>query len=388
MRALLAAMGRQCTAPLARDLRAATGADYAGIGTIDVGRDALLLSTTDSGSGSDEIGAGQRLRLSDPARDAVDDERPWISSLGRRSQDPLALRLWAQGLSTALLLPFGASLPVAGGVLLAWGRHRPVTEELLARARAVLHADMGTLRALLLAESEHARARQLEDVLAFHDEMIQIVAHDLATPVGVVSGFTRLVRQRRGSREDLDRWLDAVARNTLELESLVDNLRAMTLVERAPLPAAAQPFDLARLCQDLVDDLTITAGREVRVHSSPVQALGDAGHTRRVLHNLLSNAVKYSPCETTIEVTVASDDLRAVVSVTDHGPGIPDDRRSEVFERFARLHRDEDAAVAGTGLGLYIARILTEAQGGEIDLTSPPGGGTTFEVALPLHGGG
>jgi signal transduction histidine kinase len=108
----------------------------------------------------------------------------------------------------------------------------------------------------------------------------------------------------------------------------------------------------------------------------------DAERLRQVVSNLIDNAVKYSPAGEPVEVSVAQRNGALVVSVSDRGPGIrPEDQRL-IFEKFGRVA--DGGSKPGTGLGLFIARSIAEAHGGELRVSSAPGRGSTFSVTLPI----
>jgi signal transduction histidine kinase len=358
------------------------GADAVAVGFVDEHRSHVELVAV-AGASADRIPSGAGLPLTGAARVAVQEDLPWVTTLYADGDDELLRHLGTGGIGAAAVLPFATHLPVAGALVLGWGRARAIADETLSRARAVLHTDLTTLQALLIAEHEHRRARRLDELLMYREDMVQTVAHDLATPLGVVSGFTRLIRQRGCEGEELDRWLDAIARNAVELQTLVGNLRDMMRIDRGPLRAEVRPFDVSALCREVVDDLVSTTDRSIELTAIPATAVGDAELTRRVLHNLLSNARKYSGPGQPIEITLDHDETHVRVQVRDHGPGIPTHRQAELFDRYSRLHLQEHEGVCGTGLGLYISYILTEAQGGTIGVESEPGEGATFTVTLP-----
>jgi signal transduction histidine kinase len=110
---------------------------------------------------------------------------------------------------------------------------------------------------------------------------------------------------------------------------------------------------------------------------------GDRDRLRQLLLNLLSNAAKYTVAGDEIEVRAAADNGAVLVSVEDHGPGVPPDQQRLVFEKFGRVNSG-GRSKPGAGLGLFIARSIAEAHGGTLDVRSDPGSGATFTIRLPI----
>jgi signal transduction histidine kinase len=113
----------------------------------------------------------------------------------------------------------------------------------------------------------------------------------------------------------------------------------------------------------------------------PCQVRGSGVWVDRALANLVANAVKYSPDEAPVDVVVSIDSGIVSVSVTDLGPGISEESQERIFQRFERL--EESRKQTGTGLGLYITRRLARAMGGDVEVSSLPGAGSTFVLKLP-----
>ena len=146
------------------------------------------------------------------------------------------------------------------------------------------------------------------------------------------------------------------------------------------------PTPLYALAEEVVASLAPTHNeRELLLESDcdPI-VLGEEKRLREVLVNLVTNAYKYSPDTEPIVVRVRCDDDNAYLEVVDHGPGIPEDDREHVFERFARL--ESGSTRPGVGLGLYIVNIIAHNHGGSARVEETPGGGATFVVQLPLAG--
>ena len=213
---------------------------------------------------------------------------------------------------------------------------------------------------------------------------LALLAHELRGTLTVVRGLSDLLRrglpapEQTAALEGIDR---AAARANALLESALEG--------ELPIRAGhAEPVDLAELAAGVVAEQRAITGRDVvlSVESAPIVS-GDPHALGRVLGNLIDNALKYSFAATSVEVTVSTEGASAVVEVADHGSGIPEALREEVFEPFERL--DHEAASPGTGLGLAVARSVIEAHGGTI-AALPHGGegeGTIMRIELPLPPG-
>jgi len=169
------------------------------------------------------------------------------------------------------------------------------------------------------------------------------------------------------------------------LLGLVDDLVDLRAIERPDFHPAAEPIDLADVARRAAGLLAVRADRAgvgiVRPgFDARVPAIGDFGRTLQILVNLVGNAVRYSPAGTSVEVVAASTEGRATVTVADRGKGIAPDDQARVFEKFERVDPTEPG---GNGLGLFIARRLARAMGGDLTVASTPGEGARFTLTLP-----
>jgi signal transduction histidine kinase len=157
----------------------------------------------------------------------------------------------------------------------------------------------------------------------------------------------------------------------------------IALIELGELKFDVAPFDLAGLVRDVVGGLEQSdTPRDfvVEVPDGLPAALGDEKRQSQVLHNLLSNAVKFSPAGSQVSVLVAPEDSMIRISVRDEGSGIASEDQPRLFQRLSRL----DANQPGTGLGLYMAKAMVEAQGGQIQVQSKHGKGSCFSYTVPI----
>lgn len=261
------------------------------------------------------------------------------------------------------------------------GRHRgfaKVTRDLTERKR-----NEDALRGVL--ERERETAARLRDLDRARSDLVTIVAHDLRAPITVVQDFVQVLCSEWTTLSDAERLglIERVAARAGDVSALVEDVFDLARLEAGQLKLDLAPTDLGPLVAELAADSAVSSRRGITTDIAPCPpALADPRRARQVLVNLISNAVKFSPPGSVVHLATGTNADRVVVSVTDQGPGIPAALQDAVFDRFTRL--PTDGKVAGTGLGLYIARSLAHAQGGEVSIESGPGKGSTFHFSVPV----
>jgi signal transduction histidine kinase len=236
-------------------------------------------------------------------------------------------------------------------------------------------------------ESERRTVEELRRLSALRADFVSLVSHELRSPMAAVIGASRTLQQRwrELTPEQREAFLALIADETTRLSELIGDVLDTSRIDAGTFTYRFGDVDVARLVQEVVataavgqDEVPLSA-----VLVSPVAPIrGDSDRLRQVLGNLIDNAVKYSPAGSPVEVRVAPNDGHVVVSVDDHGPGIAPDDRNLIFERFGRVAAGNSKP--GTGLGLFIARSITEAHGGTLSVASRPGRGSTFTLSLPV----
>lgn len=230
---------------------------------------------------------------------------------------------------------------------------------------------------------ERAEVERLRRVDLAKSEFVAIAAHEFRTPLAAVIGVLTTLDDHGGQLSAAERTelIEGATAQASRLARLVDDLLTIARIEDGVVRLDLEPVEPGDLLAEATEASGMT-GRLV-VSAEPVgRVVCDRDAIVRVLTNLLDNAGKYSPEGSEVHITVCAEGELVRFAVADQGPGIPEDERAEVFERFRRL--DGASSRQGTGLGLYICRGLIEAHGGTIDVGDGSRGGAEFSFALPL----
>ncbi len=247
------------------------------------------------------------------------------------------------------------------------------------------------LHALSLEQKVQERTIELARASAAKDEFLNVVSHELKTPLSSMKGMAQLLhRQLERERSDKLRNLQLIERSIRRMEMLVKDLLDISLIESGQLVLRRQPYGLSTLCQDAIDEFkagTHTApSLTLEVPGEPIEVEVDVDRISQVILNLLSNAYKYSPPGSPIAVTVERAEDTCIISVHDKGVGIPAELQPHIFDRFYRVPSTDvqTGSSVGLGLGLYISHKIVEQHGGRIEVQSTPEEGSTFSIVLPL----
>jgi signal transduction histidine kinase len=238
-----------------------------------------------------------------------------------------------------------------------------------------------------IALHDISEARRVERM---KDEFLATVSHELRTPLTSILGALGLLAAGAGGAMP-ERALDlanVARRNGERLSRLIDDVLDLTKLEGNRMPLNLRSADLAPLIREAVDANTGYAQRggvSLRFEDRELagRAQVDPDRFLQIMANLLSNAIKHTPKGKTVHIELAQTNNHLKVSVVDEGPGIDPAFRKKLFEKFSQADSSDRRAVGGTGLGLYISRILVEKMGGTIQAEPGSGMGSVFTVTLP-----
>ena len=251
----------------------------------------------------------------------------------------------------------------------------------LPRSAMPLYATILVVNLLLLVTAV-MQLRRERALARLRSDFISGVSHELRTPLTQIRMFAEtLLLDRVRSGEERQRSLTIIDQETRRLAHLVDNILQFSRGERGTLRIAPAPHDLAALVRETVDAFApISKARGVTVEVDAQESIVDIDQDamRQVVLNLLDNAVKYGPPNQTVIAGVRGREL----FVDDEGPGIPERDRDAIFERYRRLDRDRERAIAGMGIGLSVVRELVALHGGRVRVESGSRGGARFVVTL------
>lgn len=225
-----------------------------------------------------------------------------------------------------------------------------------------------------------------ENIENLRQEFVAIVSHDICSPLTSISAcLTLLAEGAFGSLSDRGQHQIGVARNeSKRLIRLTRDLLDMARIESGNVQLDKASHRVDELVERAIEAVKFSAEEKTisLVHaSSDLSLVCDSDRIIQILVNFLTNAIKYSPAGTTITVQSKVVDNCVQISVSDQGVGIPADYREQIFERFKQVRKDDKQR--GTGLGLAVCRMLAEAHGGTVGVTSQEGQGSTFWVSLP-----
>ena len=242
---------------------------------------------------------------------------------------------------------------------------------------------LNTVQNILIQREQAARAAEQRK-----NELVMYLAHDIRTPLTSIIGYLRLLEQIPDlPDEEKEKYVHISLEKTYRLEKMINEFFEITCYNTQQITIASKAIDLYYLLAQVIDEhlpLFTEHGNYITFHAAEsLEVCGDPERLARVFNNLLKNAVAYSSKGTEITVNAEETPEHIVVTVSNHGKTIPDDKLETLFEKFYRLDESRTSNTGGTGVGLAIAKEIVLLHGGTIS-TDSKNGLTTFTVKLPI----
>jgi signal transduction histidine kinase len=267
-------------------------------------------------------------------------------------------------------------------------QERKLTDKSLSSERIKTDTEVERTTGLLSDEiSDHSKTKIS---LTTRDEFLAIVSHDLRNPIGTASmgaeillenpAFLALGTEVRKSVELIKRNIDTSLR-------LISDLLDMERIEGGKIQLVMEKHSLSQIIKEAVGSYAQAAqAKNIILQTIPTDIFGevfcDKDRIMQVFSNLIGNAMKFTPKEGAINIEITFNKTEVQISICDSGPGIPEEKKHQIFERYAQLGVNNRV---GLGLGLYISKMLVEAHHGRLWVSSKLGNGSTFSFTLPHH---
>lgn len=239
---------------------------------------------------------------------------------------------------------------------------------------------------VLVLISDESEAQRVHDV---RRDFVANVSHELKTPIGALSLLSEAVLGSKDDPESVVKFATRMQSEAKRLTDLVQEIIHLSRVQDSDPLQLAQEVSVEYVIREAIDQCQITAdSRKITVshfENSDDVVLGDRDQLIMAVHNLIENAINYSPENTKVSVTTATESGIIDISVTDQGIGISELEQDRIFERFYRVDPARSRQTGGTGLGLSIVKHVAAKHGGEVKVWSVENVGSTFSIRLPIY---
>lgn len=265
-------------------------------------------------------------------------------------------------------------------------RERHETDQSLLQERE--QTDRAVQKSSQLLNDEIGSHTRTKAELTTRDELLAIVSHDLKNPIGSVLSCADMLLtdpEYGEVRDELKHWIELIKRNAETSLRLISDILDMERIAEGKLELQLKTQSLSKTIREAVEPfIHLASANRILLRVSPsveeVSTSFDRDRIAQVLSNLIGNALKFTPAAGSVTLSLRKEARETIISIRDTGVGIPEDEKERIFNRYAQIGKKDRR---GLGLGLYISKMLIEAHGGRLWVTSAPDQGSIFQFSLP-----
>lgn len=242
------------------------------------------------------------------------------------------------------------------------------------------------LRNALLIEELKSVNQELAKSNELKTNLMSILSHDVKSPLHGIHGFAELMQEAAPSDPELAQATQIIMGNVKRIVAIIDDTMSVARIEAGEISLKTEPLNLGALIDEQIATHSHQCRLEKQLASDLPLVRGDKLRVMEILENLVNNSIKYTRDDNFIAISArpSEDGAKVQTTVADHGMGIPADELPKLFTRYYRIRNEQTRTIEGTGLGLYIVKLLVEAHGGHVWAESVFGKGSQFHFTLPV----
>jgi two-component system sensor histidine kinase ChvG len=238
-----------------------------------------------------------------------------------------------------------------------------------------------------LSRSLTSLTQRLEQHIMFIESFAADISHEFKNPLASIRSATEIALETDNKQERI-KFLRMIQKDVARMERLLSGAREITKIDASLAQESNEPVELNTLCRHVVEAFRLRHKNivfKIQIPEGSVTVPASPERVAQVFENVLDNAISFSQESGTVELSLKRYDGNALIRIGDNGPGVPDEHREKIFERFFSFRQKNHGENHHTGLGLSIVKVIVERYGGRISVYNKPEGGACFEITLPVY---